>query len=268
MRILVDTNQDAEKGVALAEAVTGGRARSLTLLRVVAREEERAAAKRLATLCVSVNGAPVQARIRVGSLTEALVAEAAVGQYALLVLGKPVAGKLLGLKRRVNLTTLLAEAPCAVGIAQGVIRPLRRILLCEGGETERPLIERLMEQLPDLLQPDHELTILHVMSQMSVLPSYADWQLAADAEALIGRQTREGVLLERDLQSVEQVHARSRPIVRHGLVVDEILSESNSGNYDLLILGAHRPHGWMSRLLSNIAEEVIEKAECPVLIVN
>ena len=47
------------------------------------------------------------------------------------------------------------------------------------------------------------------------------------------------------------------PVVRHGLVVDEILAEALFGDYDLVVIGAHRKK-WQQFLLDNLARLIID----------
>ena len=58
------------------------------------------------------------------------------------------------------------------------------------------------------------------------------------------------------------------PKVRHGLVVDEILAEARSGDYDLVVVGAHQSDSPRSILLDNIAHQIMEKIKRPILIVR
>jgi nucleotide-binding universal stress UspA family protein len=56
--------------------------------------------------------------------------------------------------------------------------------------------------------------------------------------------------------------------VRHGLVVDEIQAEARSGDYDLVVIGAHRGEGWRRILLDDLAHQIIVEMDRPVLVVR
>ncbi|MGD9049781.1 MAG: universal stress protein, partial [Anaerolineae bacterium] len=113
-----------------------------------------------------------------------------------------------------------------------------------------------------------EMTILHVMSQMSAGPGVRGEQLRADAEELMSEHSPEGQLLERNLDILEGSDLNAQPKVRHGLVVDEILEEAGSGDYDLVVIGAHPDEGWRRILLDDLAHRLLVRLKRPVLVVR
>jgi nucleotide-binding universal stress UspA family protein len=59
-----------------------------------------------------------------------------------------------------------------------------------------------------------------------------------------------------------------RAVVRHGLVLDEIIAEAREGRYDLLVTGAHVTPGLNARLVDNLSVDILLAANRPVLIVR
>jgi nucleotide-binding universal stress UspA family protein len=60
------------------------------------------------------------------------------------------------------------------------------------------------------------------------------------------------------------------PKLKHGLVVEEIISELLDGNYDLLVVGAHYQPGqdrWQGTLLDDVTDQLLNRSSCSVLIV-
>jgi nucleotide-binding universal stress UspA family protein len=57
--------------------------------------------------------------------------------------------------------------------------------------------------------------------------------------------------------------------LRHGAVSDEILQESKTGHYDLIVLGASKASthfaGW---LMGDVTAQVLKASRCPVLVVR
>ena len=51
------------------------------------------------------------------------------------------------------------------------------------------------------------------------------------------------------------------------IAVDEISFEANSGDYDLIVIGAHQQN-WQRFLLDDLSCKIIERAEHPVLVVK
>ncbi|HEX6387363.1 MAG TPA: universal stress protein, partial [Anaerolineae bacterium] len=152
-------------------------------------------------------------------------------------------------------------------IAKGKIRPVHRILLCDSGAESVSLLDRFTARLANLAR-DPEITVLHVMSQMSAGPGVRGQQLRASAEELIREHTPEGELLERDVQILERLNLHPDTKVRHGFVVNEICQEARSGDYDLIVIGAHQGKGWQRFLLEDLAYQIIMHAARPVLVLR
>jgi nucleotide-binding universal stress UspA family protein len=93
-------------------------------------------------------------------------------------------------------------------------------------------------------------------------------QLRASAEELITEHTPEGELLVQDLQILDKPHVRAYPKVRHGLVLDEILDDARTGNYDLVVIGAHPGGGWQHLLLDDLTHDIVARLDRPVLVVR
>jgi nucleotide-binding universal stress UspA family protein len=152
-------------------------------------------------------------------------------------------------------------------IAKGQARQIQRILLCDSGAQASSLSD-FTARFADVLREGIEITVLHVMSQIAAGAGIPDDQLDADAAELIEEHSFEGQFLERDIRVLGRSRARVAAKVRHGLVIDEILEELVTGNYDLVVIGAHRGEGWQRYLLTDVAREIILRSTRPVLIVQ
>jgi nucleotide-binding universal stress UspA family protein len=223
------------------------------LLTVIRREADYPLAEAsLARACQSLNVPNLQALTRVGRPDHEILQE------------------------NLTATRVAEQARCPVFIAKGRVGPIRRILLCDSGArsplaTSRlntPLLDRFIAGLADLLDGEEEVTVLHVMSQISAGPGVRGKQLRADVEELIAENTPEGELLKQDIQTLSRPGIHPRPKVRHGLVVDEILEEARSGDYDLVVVGAHGGEGWQRLLLDDLAHEIMLLMDRPILVVR
>jgi nucleotide-binding universal stress UspA family protein len=163
---------------------------------------------------------------------------------------------------------IIERAACSVAVATETVRPLRHILLCDSGADNPSLVSHFIKDIGSLLSEEVNVTVLHVMSQMSAGPRISGEHLRADAETLMREHSPEGEWLLEDLKLLEGAHIHSRPKVRHGLVVEEILDEAHAGNYDLVVIGAHHYEGWTSFLLDNLARQIITQMDRPVLLVR
>ncbi|HEY4721205.1 MAG TPA: universal stress protein, partial [Anaerolineae bacterium] len=142
----------------------------------------------------------------------------------------------------------------------------KKILVCTAGD--QPGLSDVEVAAHTAAHSGASVTVLHVMSQMPLSNKAYLPDLAATADELIARQTREGLHLQAALDILAAHSLGSTAKVRHGFVLDEILAETHSGNYDLLIIGAHRAHGLTRWLLADVAGRVIAEADLPVLVVR
>ena len=215
------------------------------------------------------DNAYARTRARFGRLAEQVLREAEEEAYDLIIVSERlrpsgVLPRLFGSAA----WTVAERAPCPVLIVKGQARPLRHLLLCDSGALSPTLLDRFTARLAPLLDPQQEITILHVMSQMSAGPGISGKQLRADAKKLIAKHSPEGQLLEHDLEILEGANLCAQPKVRHGLVVDEILKEAGSGDYDLVVMGAHPEGGWRRILLDDLAHRLLMRLKRPVLVVR
>jgi nucleotide-binding universal stress UspA family protein len=274
MRILMATGSSPHSGLVLRFGIQIARrvSKTPTILTVIRHEADRPRAEAiLARACQFLKPeiANVQTRVRIGYPAEEIIREAEEGGYNLVIVGErqrhdPVTRFLLGSTAE----RVVEHAPCPVIIAKGKTGPIHRILLCDSGADSPSLLDRFTAQLAGLIGNEEEVTVLHVMSQISAGPGVRGAQLRAAAEELIENHTPEGELLERDIQTLEQLNVHPRPKVRHGLVVEEILEEAQGGDYDLVVIGAHRGEGWRRILLDDLARQIIAQMDRPVLVVR
>jgi len=145
---------------------------------------------------------------------------------------------------------------------------LERVLLCSGGEAASELTIREAGRL--LCYTDAEIHVLHVMSQVPLDVAYPSEDLEVEAEAAMQQETREGRHLKRGEQWLRDagIAAEIVPVIRHGLVVDEIMAELEEGLYDMVVVGAHLRTGSMimNLLLEDITDKLITRVEVPLLI--
>ncbi len=75
-------------------------------------------------------------------------------------------------------------------------------------------------------------------------------------------------MLGQDLAYLDALDLKTRAIVRHGLVVDEIAAEARSDAYDLVVIGAHRAEALPRFLLDDLAHELVLDVERAILVVR
>lgn len=270
MRILIATSgrESAEPAIEQGAYVALKMKVKPTLLLVEERGQTGAAAALDAAVArLSELGVEAEPKLRSGRPADEIVAEVKAGDFDLLIIGE---GRRPNLLERVfghTAQKVLARMPCAVLMANAVRDSFGHILVCDSLASEGGLVKSFLEGFIGLLSEKRDVTILHVMSQMGAGPSVEGWELRASADELIQRKAIEGELITEDLERAEQ-SGKLKPIakVRHGLVVDEIVEEMSEGEYDLLVLGAHRGEGWERFLLEDLAGAIVRHSKVPVLV--
>ncbi len=272
MKILIATGGSSHSEIALrfgAEILLHAD-EAPTVLTVVRRKQDlplaEAVLQRARYLLADV---PVlETRVRVGRPAEQIIAEAREGGFDLVIVGERWSHTLQARVLGSTAIHVVERAACPVIIAKGKINPIRRILLCDSGAVVPSLLSRFTAQLADMLHGEEEITVLHVMSQITAWPGVSDRDLQASAEELMQEQAPEGEWLASNLQALAHPGVYAQAKVRHGGVVEEILAESKENDYDLVVIGAHREAGWQRILLEDIARELIKGLERPVLVVR
>ncbi len=246
--------------------------KEITLLTVVKRSATRKraeAAQAVAASRLVERAIQVESLIHLGHPAEEIIRLTEERPFDLIVMGTRehhdrVSRFLVGS----TALRVVEHASLPVVLARGTVRPIRRILLCESGQPEPGILVRFWDQLGGFLTPAHEVTVLHVMSQISAAPGIPDEALLATAAELIAANAREGLFLERDIRELAERGIQGVPRVRHGGVVEEILAEAAEGDYDLLVIGAHQGTGWRRILLDDLAHRIIVGADRPILVVR
>lgn len=207
-------------------------------------------------------------KIRVGDLCEQVNQEVEQGQFELVIIGEKTTSYIDRWIHRFPAAVVAENVPCSAIVFKGKAKPIRRILLCDSGAGKASVLSRFTAQLARILPGDENVTILHVMSQISAGPGVPGKNLRANTDELIEEHTLEGLIVEADVKALLDLGIHSSPMVRHGLVVDEILAEARTGDYDLVIVGAHDYQPPKKFLLENIARQILRKINKPILIVR
>ncbi|RIK23919.1 MAG: hypothetical protein DCC51_02055 [Anaerolineae bacterium] len=210
----------------------------------------------------------VEYKTRIGQPWEEIVREGETGNYDLLMMGQRQSRPLLSRIRGLVTQKVVARTSLPVLIAKREARPLQRILICDSGAQSPSLLKLFLIHLPAILAGATDVTVLHVMSQISAAPGIRDEDLLWTAEQLIEAGTPEGAILEQDLAYLDELNLDLHAKVRHGLVVDEIVTEARSDDYDLVVIGSHRNEKLPRFLLNDLAHELVLDVDRAILVVR
>lgn len=210
----------------------------------------------------------VKYKTRVGQAWEEIIREGESGEYDVIMMGQRQSRPLLTRIRGLVTQKVVARTNMPVLIAKREARPLNRILICDSGAHSPTLLQQFRMRLPAVLRNATDVTVLHVMSQISAAPGVRGEDLQLTAEQLIEAGTPEGTMLLQDLTYLKQMDLDLHAKVRHGLVVDEIVTEARSDDYDLVVIGAHRDEGLPRFLLDDLAHELVLDVDRAILVVR
>jgi nucleotide-binding universal stress UspA family protein len=270
MLLYSDGSQTCRQALALGKHIGVAMADSIDILAIartadgqdVTTEEAKAAAAELRAA-----GIPVTVYQRPGLVTRRLIGQASARDYDIVVIGSRGRRGIRRLIAGSRACTVLGRLTTSVLVVKGEEHEeINDILLCsEAGPTSRATVEFAAKLARSL---NAHVTLLHVMSQVSLTRDARAADLEAEAEALMAGHCREGIHLEEMLELLSAEGVQAKPLVRHGLVVDEIIAEAQYGRYDMLVIGAHATPGIEGLLSSDLAKQIMLSANRPVLIIR
>lgn len=143
---------------------------------------------------------------------------------------------------------------------------IKRILVCSGGEK---YIDRAVEFSGEIAKAaGASVTLFHVMAEPPAV--FTDLiRMEEDVNLLLHSSLGLGQNLRREKESLEAIGVSADVRLRHGLVISEVFKEIRRGDYDLVVTGSSPEGGNLrSYIMGNITREIVNRAECPVLVVR
>ncbi|MGA9532388.1 MAG: universal stress protein [Anaerolineales bacterium] len=272
MRVLVytDGSQDAEDAALLLQKMGTFNDAEVTILGVSEDPSVEESAERIEHQ-LEQGASDVKRLIRSGEPAQQLVDEAKRGHYELVIVAREYHHRHTPRIRSRSTTARLARnIPSHLLIARNVPDRLDKILICSGAERPSAETVRLAGVLTGLSGAD--IGLLHVMSQVALRADSPSEDLEENAEQAIDRKTHEGEHLLEAIALLREdgITTEIEPMIRHGLVVDEVLAEIERGGYDLLVLGSHHQPTmtrWMDVLLNDVTDELLAKSPISTLVI-
>ena len=176
MRVLLATGGPGQTEIGIRQLMLLAEATPVkpTVLTVIKNADEQAEADQVlahAAQLLKPVFKEVNYKTRVGQPWEEIVQEAESGQYDLLMMGQRQSRPLLTRIRGLVTQKVVAHTMLPTLIAKREARPLHRVLICDSGAQSPSLLQLLRARLPALLAGVTDVTVLHVMSQISAAPS-------------------------------------------------------------------------------------------------
>jgi nucleotide-binding universal stress UspA family protein len=143
---------------------------------------------------------------------------------------------------------------------------LKRILICSGGGRYIENAVRFTTSIAKSLAA--EITLLTVVPEPPAMHGTL-YRRQEDIEAILksGSALSRNLLTEKKIVEDGGVPATIR--IAHGLVVDQIVTETSRGNYDLVVAGSWAIRDrWRTYAIGNITREIVNRADRPVLVMR
>ncbi len=271
MKILIctDGSAQAENAVRFGGLIAEKTQAETTILGIAEKpgeEDKIFDSLRRAQQMLKDRGVSAEVITKAGEPIEEIVKRADETSFDLVVIGasrKGTRGPFLMSAKAYKIIKAVAP-PVLVVIGQR--ESLKRILICSGGEK---YIDRAVEFSGLLAKAaGASITLFHVMAEPPAV--YTDLiKMEEDVNLLLHSGSGLGQNLRREKESLEELGVPVEVRLRHGLVISEVFKEIRRGDYDLVVTGSSPAGGNLrSYIMGNITREIVNRAECPVLVVR
>ncbi|MEO6970664.1 MAG: universal stress protein [Chthoniobacterales bacterium] len=202
--------------------------------------------------------------VRSGEPIRQILAETTANEYDLAIIGARRKGS-GGLYWRPEKTYELIKAiPPPVLVATGACNRIQRILVCTGG---KKFIDDAVELAGEIAKcVGGTVTLLHVMAQPPAI--FGDLvRLEEDVGRLLASSSELGRNLRGQKESLEKMGISVEVRIRHGLALDQIFTEVEVGEHDLIVTGTSQARGpFRHYIMGDLTRGILNRADCPVLV--
>jgi nucleotide-binding universal stress UspA family protein len=271
MKILIcsDGTPPADSATRLGGLLAGVSRAETTLLGITEkRADERSLRDALEAQAQSLRaqGVSPQIVVRAGEPIRQILKETSTANYDLVVIGarkRETTGRYWRSRRTYE---VVKSIPPPVLVAIGECTRLKRFLVCTGG---KEFIEDAVQLTGRLAAAaGASVTLLHVMAEPPAI--YADLvRLEEDVNQLLESNSELGINLRAQKEELERLGVPTEVHVRHGLVLYQVLAETRTGDYDLIVTGSSQARGVIRHyIMGDLTRSILNHANCPVLIVR
>jgi len=271
MKILIcsDGTPPADSATRLGGLLAGVSRAETTLLGITEkRADERSLRDALEAQAQSLRaqGVSPQIVVRAGEPIRQILKETSTANYDLVVIGarkRETTGRYWRSRRTYE---VVKSIPPPVLVAIGECTRLKRFLVCTGG---KEFIEDAVQLTGRLAAAaGASVTLLHVMAEPPAI--YADLvRLEEDVNQLLESNSELGINLRAQKEELERLGVPTEVHVRHGLVLYQVLAETRTGDYDLIVTGSSQARGVIRHyIMGDLTRSILNHANCPVLVVR
>ena len=271
MKILIcsDGTPPANSATRLGGSLAGASRAETTLLGITEkRANERSLRDALEAQAQSLRaeGVSPQIVVRAGEPIRQILKQTSTTSYDLVVIGSRQRGTTGRYWRSRRTYEVVKSIPPPVLVAIGECTRLKKFLVCTGG---KEFIEDAVQLTGRLaVAAGASVTLLHVMAEPPAI--YADLvRLQEDVNQLLESNSELGINLRAQKEELERLGVPTEVHVRHGLVLYQVLAETRTGDYDLIVTGSSQARGVIRHyIMGDLTRSILNHANCPVLVVR
>jgi nucleotide-binding universal stress UspA family protein len=271
MKVLIcsDGSEQAQNAVRFGGLIAEKSNAETTILGITEKPGEEEAVfdgLRTAQQLVRDRGVNAELIIKAGEPIEEIVKRCEEASYDLVVIGAVRKGTRGPFLMSAKAYKIIKAVGPPVLVVIGQRETLKRVLVCSGGEK---YIDRAVEFSGTIARAaGASVTLFHVMAQPPAV--YSDLiKMEEDVNLLLHSNLGLGQNLRREKEFLESMGVESEVRLRHGLVISEVFKEIRRGDYDLVVTGSSPVGGTLrTYIMGNITREIVNRAECPVLVVR
>ncbi len=270
MKILIcsDASEQAERAVRLGALIAAGCQAEVTLLGIMeAPGKAEPILESLKRGQALLQDKKIRAELitKAGHPVEEIVQRTQETHYELVVIGavrKEPRGPFWMSSKTYKIIKEIQPPVLSVAGKSGNIR---HVLICSGGKHYIDHAVRLTAQIARGV--DAQVTLLHVLPEPPAI--YAGLpRMSQSAERLLNSRSELGHNLRNELQTLESFGVDPEMHLRRGPVLEEIMREIQSGDYDLVVTGSAPSRNLRSYILGDISREILNRTNCAVLVVR
>ena len=265
--IFVSNQSNSKSAVMFGGLIARHTNSSVTLLTVIDESQNlRAAHQSLDTAGWWIPDLDVGTSIRIGMEINCILEEISNANYDLIILKARQAIHIKDFLRTKIGRRVARQSPISVLVVKNKQPKLNRILICTSGVNIADPVIEIGSWLAQ--STSAKVTVLHVTGSIPSMYTGLD-KIEEQLPEILQTDTPMARHLRQAVNLLVQGKIDAELELRHGSVSDEILIEAQTGNYDLIILGASKAStkltGW---LMGDITYQIINAARCPVLVVR
>ena len=265
--ICVGGNLFADQTVRLGSLFAKLHKASITLMTVIGEDEVDAIGEQILADLADKSMIDVdELRVRHGTAVSEIIDECQTYEYEVVVVGTRVMQGLSLLPSSMIARKLSRRIPVPLLVVKNNVEELNRILICTRGQDKGFVAINWGVQIAALSKASvHLLYVADPMPQM-----YAGLETMEETpDELLASGTPVAAHLLQAKSIMDKVGVSNQIVVRHGLVIEEILSEIDENAYDLAVIGATQHDNiWQSLTLGSVSPRIIENSPSSVLVVR